>query len=95
MEYKYRKSFSLPNGKRKNIRSNDKKDFDRKCAEVRRMLDGGVNVGDDTTMVELFQTWFDTLKKPYLRPSSLEAEKFIINKIHTFYLSIFWRMKNE
>lgn len=80
MEYKYRKSFCLPNGKRKNIRSNDKKDFERKCAEVRRMLDGGVNVGDDTTMVELFQTWFDTLKKPYLRPSSLEAEKFIINK---------------
>ena len=33
MEYKYRKSFALPNGKRKNIRSNDKADFERRCAE--------------------------------------------------------------
>ena len=78
MEYKYKKSFCLPNGKRKNIRSNDKADFERKCAEVRRMLDGGVDVSDDTRVVELFQSWFD-LKKPYLRPASLEAEKYIIN----------------
>ena len=53
MEYKYRKSFSLPNGKRKNIRSNDKADFERKCAEVRRMLDGGVDVSDDTKVVDV------------------------------------------
>lgn len=79
MEYKYRKSFALPNGKRKNIRSNDKADFERKCAEVRRMLDGGVDVSDDTKVVDLFQQWFDT-KRPYLRQSSIEAEKHIINK---------------
>lgn len=79
-KYKYSKSYSLPDGRRKNIRANTKEEFERKCFEFERDRYDGLNLGDDTTVVELAQRWFDNTKKPYLRPSSLSNAKFIVNQ---------------
>ena len=58
-KYKYSKSLVLTNGKRKNIRSNSKQDFQKKVVDAQREIDVGIDICDQTTVVELIQTWFD------------------------------------
>jgi len=78
-KYKYSKSLVLTNGKRKNIRSNSKQDFQKKVVDAQREIDVGIDICDQTTVVELIQTWFDVQKKPFIRETSQETLRQTIN----------------
>ena len=78
-KFKYSKSLVLTNGKRKNIRSNSKQEFQKKVADAQREIGVGIDICDQTTVVELIQTWFDVQKKPFIRETSQETLRQTIN----------------
>mgnify|MGYP001221517134 CR=1 FL=1 len=75
----YTATITLPDGGRKYFRSTDKEELARKVEEAKQQLGLGINIADNTTVAQLAQLWFDTCKKPYLRPTSAETLKNTIN----------------
>ena len=80
-KYKYSKSLVLTNGKRKNIRSNSKQDFQKKVVDAQKEIDVGIDICDQTTVVELIQTWFDVQKIPFIRETSQETLRQTIKRL--------------
>lgn len=75
----YTATITLPDGKRKYFRSTDKEELTKKVDEAKQQLGLGIDIADNTTVAQLAQLWFDTCKKPYLRPTSAETLKNTIN----------------
>lgn len=80
-EYKYRKTYTIgfDNGKpiRKDIKSNNKKDFVAKCKSMEQLIENGVSVSAQERTVESWAwTWYNIYKKPQLgikQQKNLEA----------------------
>jgi integrase len=75
----YTKTLTLPNGKRKYIRGKTAAEVSRKLEEAKRQIQQGIDISDNTTVVELAQLWFDTFKKPHLRESSQDTLRSAVN----------------
>jgi len=80
-QYKYyTKAITCPDGTRKYIRGKTQAELDEKVAAAQTELRSGVNINDRTTVAELAQAWVDLHKRPHLRPQSLNALLFVLNK---------------
>lgn len=75
----YTKTITLPNGKRKYIRSADPKELDRKYNELKAEIGAGVDVSSDVTVQQLAQTWYNVYKKPHLKEGGQRAVKNTVN----------------
>lgn len=75
----YTKTITLPNGKRKYIRSADPKELDRKYNELKAEIGAGVDVSSDVTVLQLAQTWYTVYKKPHLKEGGQRAVKNTVN----------------
>lgn len=69
----FTKALRCPDGTRKYIRGKTQAELDRKVREAQAQLGMGININDDTTVVELAQTWVDVYKRPKMRVSSIKA----------------------
>ena len=76
----YTATVTLPNGKRKYIRAKTKAELERKRNELKAQIGAGVLIGNDSTVAQVAQTWFDVYKRPYLRVGSQESVKYVVNK---------------
>lgn len=63
-------TLTLPDGKRKYFRGRTRKEAERKRDEAKLKLAMGVNVGDNTTVKELAETWLRDYKEDEIRESS-------------------------
>jgi integrase len=78
--YRYlTKAITCPDGSRKYIRAKTQKELDAKVRAALAELDRGININDNTTFGELAQMWLDLVKKPYLKPQSLQTLMSRIN----------------
>ena len=75
----YRKTLTLPDGKKKDIYAKSKAELEEKVLEAKMALRIGVDLGDGTTFAEYASMWFRTYKQPYLRPSSQELTLSVLN----------------
>jgi len=75
----YTKTITLPNGKRKYIRSADPKELDRKYNELKAEIGAGVDVSSNVTVQQLAQTWYNVYKKPHLKEGGQRAVKNTVN----------------
>lgn len=76
----YTKTLTLPNGKRKYFRGKTAAEATRKLEEAKRQIQQGIDISDNTTVVELAQLWFDNFKKSNLKENSLTTLRGIINR---------------
>lgn len=75
----YTKTVSLPNGKRKYIRSTNPKELEKKYNELKAEIGAGVDVSSDVTVQQLAQTWYNVYKKPHLKEGGQRAVKNTVN----------------
>lgn len=76
---RYTKTIALPDGTRKWIRAATKEELEQKVFEVQLQLRQGVDLTRHDTFGEIAQLWYDTYKKPALRPNSLTMIKSTLN----------------
>ena len=69
----YRASITLPNGKRKWIRSVSQEGLEQKKQELLTQIGAGLDVSDNSTFGEYATLWLRVYKVPYLRQNSLLA----------------------
>lgn len=79
MAKQYTRTLTLPDGRRKYFRGATRKEAEAKRDAARRELEGGVNIGDNTTVAELAQIWYDTFKKGVLRVKSADTLRGVLN----------------
>ena len=79
----HRKTLNLPNGKRIDIYAKSRAELDEKVLEAKMSLRLGVDLSADTTFGDYALMWFNTYKKPYLRPSSQQILTTVLNN-HIF-----------
>lgn len=77
---RYTKTITLPDGSRKWIRAATPEELEKKVFELQLQLHQGIDLSRHDTFGELAQLWYDTYKKPYLRPNTLNALKTTLNK---------------
>lgn len=75
----FTKAIPLPDGTRKYVRAKTKEELDEKVTKLKLELHAGVNIKAGTTFAELAQLWFDTYKRPRLRPSSVKTLRDTLN----------------
>lgn len=83
MEYKYRKAYTVgrdENGKaiRKEVRSNNKAEFKRKCREIEIALEAGI-ASSKTTVREFAEYWFQTFKQGTVSAAQERSIKNALN----------------
>lgn len=76
----YRKAITLPNGTRKYLSAKTQQELDDKIMELEVLNFGDVNVCSQETFGHFAQMWFDLYKKPYLRETSLDGIRFVMNQ---------------
>ena len=76
---RYCKTLTLPDGTRKWIRAATKEELDAKVLETQVMIGLGIDLSNHDTFGECAQLWYDTFKKPYLQPNSLESIRSNLN----------------
>ena len=76
----YTKTLTLPNGKRKYFRGKTAAEATRKLEEAKRQVQQGIDISDNTTVVELAQLWFDNFKKQNLKVNSLSTLRGTVNR---------------
>lgn len=84
------KALPCPDGTRKYIRAKTKAELDRKVAIARAELGLGINLNDNTTVVEFAQMWVDVYKRPNIKPQTV---KNILNHLNTHILPVIGAMK--
>lgn len=94
-KYKYRKSFTIGyrDGKpiRKDIKSNNRRDFLAKCKKYEQLIDAGVNAVENQQTVEQWAwTWYYTYKKPLI---GVKQQKNIDAILHLHILPAIGYMK--
>ena len=75
----YRASITLPNGKRKWIRSVSQEGLEQKKQELLTQIGAGLDVSDNSTFGEYAALWLRVYKVPYLRQNSLLAIENVLN----------------
>lgn len=75
----FTKALRCPDGSRKYIRGKTKEELDRKVMQAQAELGLGININDNTTVVQFAQTWIDVYKRPKLKPQSLSVIKSHLN----------------
>ena len=75
----YTKTITLPNGKRKYLRSATKEELDQKYQQAQLEIGAGVDITDTTMFGEFAQLWFNTYKRSKLRENSRENLLYILN----------------
>lgn len=75
----YTTTVTLPNGQRKYIRAKTKAELNKKKDEIKSQIGMGIAVGNDTTVAQIAQTWFNVYKKPYIREGGKESIKYVVN----------------
>lgn len=86
----YTKTITLPNGKRKYIRSVTKEDLEKKYQIIKAEIGAGIDVSSDVTVTELSQTWYDVYKKPHLREG---GRRGVLNVVNNWILPVIGTMK--
>lgn len=79
----FRKTITLPNGRRKDIYAKSKAELEEKELEVRMALHAGVDLSDNTLFADYARMWYETYKKPMLRPKSRET---LLNTVNNHIL---------
>ena len=64
-------TFTMPNGKRKYVRTTTKEALAKKLIQLRLEMNAGVNISDRTSVGEFIQTWVDVYKRPHLAENSM------------------------
>lgn len=64
------KTMVLPNGKRKYIYGKTEEEAEEKFFEAKMLMRAGIDLGDNTTVAEYAQMWYNVCKKPNLRYNS-------------------------
>ena len=72
-------SITLPGGKRKYFRAKTKAELSAKVDAAKYAIGQGINIDDSTTLTELAQLWFDTVKKPVIRATTANTLKSNLN----------------
>lgn len=75
----YTRTITLPNGKRKYIRSADKETLERKYNELKAQMREGIEIGNTTTVAQMAQTWYDVYKKPNLDEGARRNLLYVVN----------------
>ena len=75
----FTKALRCPDGSRKYIRGKTREELERKVRQAQVELGMGVNINDNTTVVEFAQMWIDTYKRPKIKPQSVDAVLTIMN----------------
>lgn len=90
-EQKYlTKAITCPNGTRKYIRAKSQEELDRKVNKFRAEMGMGINVSDNTLVVEWAQTWVDVYKRPNIEPQSVVG---ILSKLNCHILPVIGAMR--
>ena len=80
-KYKYKtKAIQLPDGTRKFLRAKTQEELDEKVLKAQILVNSGVDICSEETFGHFAQMWYDIYKKPYLRESSLNMIKFVLNQ---------------
>ena len=84
------KAITCPNGTRKYIRAKNQAELDRKVNKFRAEMGMGINVSDNTLVVEWAQTWVDVYKRPKVEPPTVQA---ILAKLNNHILPVIGAMR--
>ena len=92
----YRASITLPNGKRKWIRSVSQEGLEQKKQELLTQIGAGLDVSDNSTFGEYAALWLRVYKVPYLRQNSLLAiENALNNHIYPYLRDVPLKKVNQ
>lgn len=72
-------TMTLPDGRRKYFRGSTKKEAEKKRDEAKLSLAMGVNIGDNTTVKELVETWLKDYKEGEVREVSYLNLSYMLN----------------
>ena len=64
-------TFTMPNGKRKYVRTTTKEALAKKLIQLRLEMNAGVNISDRKSVGEFIQTWVNVYKRPHLAENSM------------------------
>ena len=81
----FTKALRCPDGSRKYIRGKTKEELERKVMQAQAELGMGININDNTTVVQFAQMWVDVYKRPKLKPQSLAV---VLNSLNTHVLPL-------
>ena len=80
-KYQYKtKAIQLPDGTRKYLRGKTQEELDEKVLKAQILVNSGVDICSEETFGHFAQMWYDIYKKPYLRESSLNMIKYVLNQ---------------
>ena len=92
----YRASITLPNGKRKWIRSVSQEGLKQKKQELLTQIGAGLDVSNNSTFGEYAALWLRVYKVPYLRQNSLLAiENALSNHIYPYLRDVPLKKVNQ
>lgn len=92
----YRASITLPNGKRKWIRSVSQEGLEQKKQELLTQIGAGLDVSNNSTFGEYAALWLRVYKVPYLRQNSLLAiENALNNHIYPYLRDVPLKKVNQ
>jgi integrase len=76
----YKKSLTMPDGKRKYFYGKSKKEVEEKIRQARYEIGQGIDISSDITFGELAEIWYNVYKKPRLNsPNSRSAVLNVLN----------------
>lgn len=81
----YTKALRCPDGSRKYIRGKTKEELEKKVMQAQAELGMGINLNDNTTVVQFAQMWVDVYKRPKVKPQSLDVT---LNYLNTHILPV-------
>lgn len=84
------KAITCPDGTRKYIRAKSQAELDRKVNKFRAELGMGINVSDNTLVVEWAQTWLDVYKRPQIEAQSVST---ILTQLNCHILPVIGAMR--
>lgn len=87
---KVTRTFTLPDGRRKYIRADSIEEAEKIREEMKEQAAKGLRIGENPTVAELAQIWFDTYKKDQLH---IRSEESIESTLRCYILPFMGRMK--
>ena len=79
------KTITLPNGKRKYVRAKTKAELEEKFAVVKREIDAGVDVSDNTLFEDYANQWFRLSKEPHISETTARIYRdFTMHKVYPY-----------
>lgn len=75
----FTKALRCPDGSRKYIRGKTKEELERKVMQAQAELGMGININDNTTVVQFAQMWIDVYKRPNVKPQTIRNLLYQLN----------------